>query len=349
MNALVSERDSWMQTTPLAFSDLDRLIPMHALIAPTGHIRHAGPTLQKLRPGKGFIGTRFLEAFETRRPRSPQSVTDLIDPSGMRLSLRLRDGSGVRLQGHALPLGDGGVLVNLSFGATLADAIRRFDLCASDFAVTDAAIDVLYLSEAKAALTKENRSFSHRLLGERNDAERRAFTDTLTGLSNRRALDMVLAQYRASGMPFALMNLDLDHFKEVNDTLGHAAGDKVLKVVAGILCNVTRSDDAIIRLGGDEFVLIFDDLTNVPAISRMSERIIAELEQPIEFEGQVCRISCSVGITLSDDYAEVDPKQMMLDADVALYAAKRAGRAGYRFVRDVGGVGQPAAALSRMD
>ncbi|MEL7117511.1 MAG: GGDEF domain-containing protein, partial [Pseudomonadota bacterium] len=334
------------QALPLDFQALDALMPMHAIVASTGHIVHAGPTLNKLNAPMGFVGKRLLEAFEVRRPREARLIRDLIQDGGTRVSLRLRDGSDVRLQGIALPLQNGELMVNLSFGISLADAIRAFKLSASDFATTDLAIEMLYLAEAKEAVSAESRSLNLRLLGAKSDAEEAAFTDALTGLKNRRALDMVLARYRSGRDPFTLMHLDLDHFKEVNDTLGHAAGDAVLMRVAQVLTLETREHDTIIRVGGDEFVLIFDQLTDTQALRQISQRIISRLEQPIDYEGQACRISGSIGITMSDDYAEVEPAQMLVDADVALYAAKKAGRATFRFVREVGGVGQSATALA---
>ncbi|MEL7183095.1 MAG: GGDEF domain-containing protein, partial [Pseudomonadota bacterium] len=125
---------------------------------------------------------------------------------------------------------------------------------------------------------------------------------------------------------YALMHLDLDFFKSVNDTYGHAAGDCVLEKVGIILREQVRSDDLVARVGGDEFVLVFNNCDDVGLMQRIAQRIIARLEEPISFEGNTCRISGSIGITLSSYYADPSPTRMMAEADAALYASKKNGR-----------------------
>lgn len=326
---------------PLAI--LDRMMPMNAVIGPTGHILHAGPTLQKIRPESPMIGGRFLETFEVRRPRGATEYSDLAQAEETRLNLRLRDIPGVSLKGLAIPLPNGaGVLVNLSFGIAAVDAVAIFGLSAGDFAPTDLTTEMLYLVEAKEAVLEESRNLNMRLKGAKNAAEEQAFTDTLTGLKNRRAMDVILARYQKCGEKFGMMHLDLDYFKEVNDTLGHAAGDYVLQQAASIFVDETRDADTVIRFGGDEFVLLFHHLTDIKRLGVVAERILTRLQKPMMFQDTPCQISGSIGITISDDYLAIDPDQMLIDADMALYASKKAGRAQYTFVRDVGGVGQSA-------
>ena len=333
-----------MTGVELPLAALSQLMPMHALVSPSGHIRHAGPTLDKLRPGQGFAGVRFLEAFELRRPRNVKNIADFAAPGGTRLALRLRDGPGVPLKGLAIPMpGKAGILVNLSFGIAAVDAVGIFDLTCGDFPTTDLTIEMLYLVEAKEAVMNESRRLNIRLEGAKIAAEEQAFTDTLTGLKNRRAMDMILARYAVSGQKFAMMHLDLDYFKDVNDTLGHAAGDHVLQEAARILVEETREDDTVVRFGGDEFVLLFHGLTDAKRLGAVAGRILKRLQVPMLYQENPCRISGSIGITMSDDYDEPVPGQMLIDADMALYASKNAGRARHTFVRDVGGVGQSAA------
>ena len=331
----------------LPLAALCHLMPMHAIVSPTGHIRHAGPTLDKLRPGAGFADTRFLEMFELRRPRNVSTMADLAAPGGTRLTLRLRARPDVPLKGLAIPLpGDAGLLVNLSFGIAAVEAVGIFDLSSGDFAPTDLTIEMLYLVEAKEAVMQESRNLNLRLQGARIAAAEQAYTDTLTGLKNRRAMDMILDRYVTCGEKFGLMHLDLDFFKDVNDTLGHAAGDLVLQEAARVLVEETRDEDTVVRFGGDEFVLLFHRLTDPKRLGKVATRILKRLEVPIFYQDQPCRISGSIGITMSDDYATLDPEQMLVDADMALYASKNAGRAQHTFVRDVGGVGQSAAAVA---
>ena len=123
--------------------------------------------------------------------------------------------------------------------------------------------------------------------------------DTLTGLKNRRAMDFVLNRLVLADDDFGLINIDLDFFKQVNDTMGHAAGDYVLQYVARIMVAETRGEDTVARVGGDEFVLILKGLTDVELMRAISERIIATLEKPIKFNGEELRISASIGATVT--------------------------------------------------
>ena len=230
-------------------------------------------------------------------------------------------------RGLALRLMDGGgMLLNLSFGIGLADAVRHFALTDSDFAPTDLAVEMLFLVEAKSAAMSALGNLTERLEGGKLQAEVQAATDVLTGLRNRRALNMALEGLTVERVPYGLMHIDLDYFKMVNDTLGHAAGDVVLQVAARVLERATRLGDTVARVGGDEFVIVFPLMTDAPRLEAIARRIIEDLLQPIQFEGQSCRISASVGIVATTDYDNPRPTQMQLDADEALYAAKRAGR-----------------------
>lgn len=324
---------SAIQFTPM----LDTLCPMHLILNETGHIVHAGPTLHKILLDKEIIGLRFLELFELKRPSIPQTVEALMSVAGTKLHLQLRAPSRTEMKGVLVPTPSGsglgaagGAIVNLSFGISIIDAVREYSLTSADFAATDLTVEMLFLVEAKSAAMEESRKLNLRLQGAKIAAEEQAFTDTLTGLKNRRAMDHVLQHLVDTETDFALMNLDLDYFKAVNDTLGHAAGDHVLQNVARIIMDETRSGDTIVRTGGDEFVLIFSGLTDENRLSEIGNRLISRLEQPIEYDGELCRISGSIGATLSCAYSYPDIAQMMQDADAALYAAKKAGRGCYR-------------------
>ncbi|MDQ2092263.1 diguanylate cyclase domain-containing protein [Marimonas arenosa] len=316
---------------------LDVLCPMHLVIDASGHIRHAGPTLQKLRPESPLAGQRFLELFELRRPRNVRSMADLLASSRVKLHMRFRDGIQTALKGVLMPLSTecreapAGAVVNLSFGISILDAVRDYDLLAGDFPATDLTIEMLYLVEAKSAAMAASRKLNRQLQSAKVAAEEQAFTDTLTGLKNRRAMDHVLDRLIAGGRPFALMHVDLDFFKAVNDTLGHAAGDHVLQQVAQIMVEQTRSGDTIARVGGDEFVLLFDGLVDARRLESVATRIIGELERPIPFGDQLAQISASAGTVLSLDYPRPEAAQMLADADLALYASKHKGRAQHSF------------------
>ena len=278
---------------------LDVLCPMHVVVSETGHIRHVGPTLRKLRPHGHWDGERFLEVFRLSRPRETQSVTDVLSLLGRKLHLELREQPGISLKGVAVrePV-MGGLVLNLSFGISILEAVREFDLTGGDFAPTDMTVEMLYLVEAKSTAMEASRNLNLRLQGAKAAAEEQAFTDALTGLKNRRAMDMTLARLVSSQEPFSMLHVDLDYFKAVNDTLGHAAGDHVLLQVAKAFNTVMRSQDHVARVGGDEFVILTPGLIDVSRLTEIGERIISELERPLEFNGNPCRISGSIGTVI---------------------------------------------------
>jgi len=275
-----------------------------------------------------LLGQSFFDHFEVQRPYNMTSAPDLIAAKGVKLHLAMRNDHQTTLKAVGVGLeGQGGLLLDMSFGISVVDTIRTYDLTIADFAATDLAVEMLYLIEAKSAAMTESRKLNTRLQGAKIAAEEQAYTDTLTGLKNRRAMDHVLSRFAEANEAFGLMQVDLDYFKAVNDTLGHAAGDLVLQKVAKILVQETRNDDLVARVGGDEFVLLFHRLTDIDKLNDVARRIIERLEEPILFNGQTCRISASIGTTISDYYPTPDVDQMLSDADLALYASKNKGRA----------------------
>jgi len=309
---------------------LDRLMPMHVWCGPTGHVLRAGPTLAKLRPGETLVGRRLLEVFELRRPTGVRSFSDLVGLDGAKLRVLFREPPCTALTGLLVALpGRQGALMNLSLGISVIEAVGRFGLKSKDFAPSDPTVDLIYLSEAQTAVLAESARLNSRLESARIAAEERAFTDTLTGLKNRRAMDHVLARLAAAGTGpgFGLMHLDLDHFKAVNDTHGHAAGDHVLQHVARILVEETCTGDLVARIGGDEFVILLRDCDDIATLEHIAARLVRRLARPIAFRGRTCRVSASIGGTLSRFYARPDAARMLSDADAALYVSKRRGRA----------------------
>lgn len=302
------------------------LCPMHAVLNAQGHVVQAGPTFTKLFGAHPPLGMRFLDLIELRRPHHAGDMAALLACAGARLRLRLRASPHTALKGVLLALPGGGAVVNLSFGISVVEAVRDFGLTGADFAATDLTTEMLYLIEAKSAAMEASRKLNLRLQGARIAAEEQAFTDMLTGLRNRRALDHVLDRLMQSEQDFALLHLDLDFFKQVNDTLGHAAGDHVLQEVARRLRDAVRADDLIARVGGDEFVILLLGMTERAPVGDLAERMIARLEEAVPYRAQDCRISGSIGITLSCAYDSPEPLRMMADADLALYAAKGQGR-----------------------
>lgn len=319
---------------------MGRLCPMFVLLDASGRIVRVGPTLRKLRADQTMEGQEFLTLFELKRPRMVNDYHGLLAATGNKLHLQFRDTPHTSLKGSIVPLPSdapddeqdrGGAIVNLSFGISVLDAVRDYALNSADFSATDLTIELLYLVEAKSAAMEASRTLNLRLQGAMIAAEEQAYTDTLTGLKNRRALDHILDRMIASGKGFALMNLDLDYFKSVNDTLGHAAGDHVLQQAARIMVEETRDVDLVARVGGDEFVLIFDQLQDRAKLKRIAERLIKRLEVPMPFGNKTCRISASSGTVIRAVSTRPEAAQLLHEADLALYAAKHAGRACHRF------------------
>ncbi|MGZ5622112.1 MAG: putative bifunctional diguanylate cyclase/phosphodiesterase, partial [Methylobacter sp.] len=153
--------------------------------------------------------------------------------------------------------------------------------------------------------------------------------DSLTGLPNRHMFYERLAQEmkksQRMGLPLALLFLDLDHFKDVNDTLGHSKGDLLLKDMAQRLLNCVRNTDTVARLGGDEFTIILTELREQDSIERLAQDILNQLTKPFELAGEIAYVSVSIGITLfPDDSDDIDV--LIKNADQAMYAAKNQGR-----------------------
>lgn len=307
---------------------LNRLMPMHLWISDAGLIESAGGTLCKAFDAQTIEGAAFFDLFEVRSPGGVFSVEDMRRRNGARLQIVPKQPGAVQgLRGIAVNLPEGtGVLVNLSFGIGVIEAVAAHQLTDADFAATDLAMELLYLVEAKTAVTDELRQLNLRLQGARDAAQEQALTDTLTGLRNRRALDVTMSLWIDRKVPFGLMHIDLDFFKAVNDTLGHAAGDHVLREVARMLLAQTRAGDTVARVGGDEFVIVFRDLVEAEKLKGIADRVVEQLSKPTVFEGKPCKISASIGITISTDYTQPTADRMLGDADEALYASKNAGR-----------------------
>lgn len=307
---------------------LARFMPMHLLMDGEGRAVSYGPTLMQVLRQAAVPGARFEELFEVRSPGGAETVQDVLARGGNRFRLVPRNGVKAGLRGLGQRLGgpQGAILLNLSFGIDLISAVRDLALTDADFAATDLAMELLYLAEANAAVTRELRGLNLRLEGARMAAEEEAMTDALTGLRNRRAADLVLERMCAARTPFGLLQMDLDYFKAVNDTLGHAAGDFVLETVGRLLREQLRTEDCAARIGGDEFVMIIVGRSDPKTLQSIADRIIARVSQPMDFEGQLARVSASIGIVRSADFDAPDAAQLLASADRALYAAKHAGR-----------------------
>ena len=160
--------------------------------------------------------------------------------------------------------------------------------------------------------------------------ERMAHFDALTNLPNRLLkadrLQQAMAQARRSGQGLAMVYIDLDGFKSINDKHGHTAGDQMLVAVAGQMQLVLREGDTLARLGGDEFVAVLVNVSDITACAPLLERLLVAAAQPMAFNGEVLKVSASLGVTFYPQAQEVEGDQLLRQADLAMYQAKQAGK-----------------------
>lgn len=204
-------------------------------------------------------------------------------------------------------------------------------------------VDIL----ARAHVMKDEQGKSKRVVGTHVDISARkraekeiqhlAFHDSLTGLPNRllfgETLEQMLANFRRDGQQFAVHLLDLDHFKEVNDSLGHPVGDQLLQAVAQRISALVRTSDLFARLGGDEFALIQHGIGDPAEASVLAAKIVSAVDKVFELADTRLHTSVSIGVMIPQS-AEIDGSRLMSYADVAMYKAKGAGRGTYAFFED---------------
>jgi diguanylate cyclase (GGDEF)-like protein len=164
-----------------------------------------------------------------------------------------------------------------------------------------------------------------------------ALTDLLTGLANRRGLQAraahAIAAAQRNGRTLALLFIDLDHFKQVNDTLGHHAGDELLRETARRLRTCVRGSDIVARQSGDEFIVVLSEVHRPQDAALVAHKILEALQQPVGVGAQQAQVACSIGIALLSENC-ADLEQLTRAADTAMYAAKESGRNTFRFYSD---------------
>lgn len=192
-------------------------------------------------------------------------------------------------------------------------------------------------------------------LAERKRAEETirqlAYHDTLTGLPNRMLfndrLGVALAQARRHKLKVAVMLLDLDHFKDVNDSLGHSVGDQLLQAVGERLEALLRESDTVCRMGGDEFLLLLPEMAKVEYAGKAAERVLEVIREPFSLANHKLRVTTSLGIAIYPDDGE-DGDTLVKNADVAMYLAKDKGRNNYqRYIASEEGKSTPSSGGGR--
>ncbi len=198
--------------------------------------------------------------------------------------------------------------------------------------IRDKKLDIREQSEVESEMTSALNNLLNELQQDRTQLELLAFQDDLTGIANRRLflerLGQALRQCRRNKTQMALVYLDLDHFKQVNDTVGHAAGDILLKATAERLMQSVREVDTVARLGGDEFTVILVDIQSTEDLRNQLHRMRAKLKETVILDtGEPWTPSTSIGAAISDGHEETE--DLIKRADSALYEVKERGRDHY--------------------
>ena len=266
-------------------------------------------------------------------------VQETVRPAVVVCDFRLPDANGVDLAVE-LKAGDPDVPVLLLTGYASIEsavaAVGQLDAYLIKPVPPQTFIQAVRNALARRALVAENHSLVERL--ERLNAYQ-ALYDPLTGLPNRALLDdrlnQAIAACRRTGALLAVLFVDLDGFKVVNDLFGHHVGDQLLCEMADRLGDARRQSDTVARFGGDEFVVVCPEIKTSAAACRIADHLLDELAVPAEIEGVEHRLTASVGIALTGPgAAEASPEMLLRNADTAMYRAKEEGRAGWELFDD---------------
>jgi len=190
------------------------------------------------------------------------------------------------------------------------------------------------LNDATIELSFELENLEHQVAEREQALQQMALYDTLTGLANRgyleKQLETLFAANRLNHKPFALLSLDLDHFKRINDSIGHHMGDRLLVEAANRLREAVGDGNTTARLGGDEFTIVVPDISDSSALLAIAHQVLTRLREPFVIEGAEILTSTSIGITVAPENGST-PQELIRNADIAMYKAKDSGRSTVHF------------------
>lgn len=217
--------------------------------------------------------------------------------------------------------------------AEVAELRRALAQAKQEFSDTRAG-QLLQANEQLVIAALRAETFAETAVNSLDELSRSSQLDVLTGTPNRALmmdrLHKALALARRNKARVAVLFLDLDAFKQINDELGHAAGDEVLNVVARRLESVVRDADTVSRQGGDEFLVLLSEISHAADAELIAGKILCALAQPMQVRGKVLRIAASVGIAVYPEHGEA-ATTLIERADAAMYRAKRRGRGCFEF------------------
>jgi diguanylate cyclase (GGDEF)-like protein len=310
---------------------LDALNPFFVWVDTRGAIVAHGRTISKLFGNSDLTGQPSSAHFVFIRPYVGD-VAQIVDHA-VSLRVRTRPPRGVaaaNLPGTAIRLADGGGhLLMLTPGLELQRLAEIFDLRKSDLSAADGSEDLMFLLQSQRHLMQEMLDTATLVEEGRRAAEAEAKSDLLTGLLNRRGLTENLESLLAGGARgnCGLVHLDLDRFKMINDTHGHAAGDAVLVHVGAVLKSAVRPPFFAGRLGGDEFVAVLPGLEQPEALIPLAETLAGQIASPVTWGEFNLKIGATYGLTWVPAGSSLSFDDILHQADLALLDGKRRGRA----------------------
>lgn len=311
---------------------LNILCPCHLIINRAGVIEHVAPTMQKILQGETARLQHVLDLFSIKPRSGHLRGCSMFELDGQKFHLSLRRFLDLRWNGVVLRLQDRDkAIIPISFGMALKETAECFELTHADFGPSELAVDMLCLLEAQSAVRAASRAVTQRIEGAKKNAEIAALTDPLTGLGNRRSLIERLASFARQNISFGIIQLDLDHFKTVNDQLGHPVGDRVLVELSNILRQEIRAHDVAVRLGGDEFILLITGTNDPTELLGLAERLLARLKPPLTIQTHKVQLGLSMGgriVEAAERWSMIDILQAV---DQALYHSKRRGKGRFTF------------------
>lgn len=320
---------------------VDAAFPFHLVLDRQLRIVQVGASIQRLH-ATNLVGVALGELFDITTPKAVISFDSIIAMSRSLFLLRSCSQPGLLLRGQMLhdPDSDSVFFVGSPW-VTETEAFASLGLTLGDFAVSDPVVDYVLLLQNQTQSLVESQELATRLHESAERLAHQAFTDSLTGLPNRASLVTHLRQVMDSrpasaAHAVAVLMLDLDGFKAVNDSYGHPAGDDVLEIVGSRLRAVTREGDVAARFGGDEFAILLTSGTEgaqaLPAlthrrVSNLARRVLATLSKPIPLPSSPAisvELSASIGIAYRTGAETAD--DLLRNADLAMYSAKAAGK-----------------------
>lgn len=322
---------------------LDDLVPFALVVKNDGAIVHAGRSIKKILAKPTLESVNFFDTFSIAAPRILKDIRDLSKACNIRVSLSAhRVGATkpftLRATIARCHKDSSTFFVLTTLGVKLPEIVEELELFDRDFAHADSSVDLLYFLSTQGQLLKDAHELAERLRAAKDRAENLAQTDALTNLPNRRGLTdyttNLMHKPTVKNSNWYLLHVDLDRFKQVNDTHGHAAGDTVLCNVATLLKDIAGPEDIVARVGGDEFIWIAKSYKSNAQIASSASALIKLISVPHRIGKQLIQIGSSIGITRIDPQAGKSLDSLLLEADLALYAAKNSGRGQTQFFSD---------------